>query len=151
MRGSTDSEPKASSMTSDRNITPDMKIGTATFLVGWELSELLAAEYGEKAVFSDEPLIGPGHTIPVAANDIASIRDVAARMLPSLLREIAHQLDELGLAPSSPEWSVEFDYLGHPTSGCGTYVGSGIRFDAMVNVRDRPAADDTPLGSELEM
>lgn len=44
---------------------------------------------------------------------------------------------------NAPGWSVKFDYYGHPVFGRGEYVGRGVRFDAMVKVRDCRAATDT--------
>lgn len=130
-------------MTSDRTLAPDTKVETATFLVGWELCERLAAEYGDRAVFSDDSLTLVGLTLFVPLDNTTSVRDVVARIFPPLRREIAGQLDELRLPTTSLAWSVEFDYQGHPVAGCGVCVDRGILFEAMVKVRDRSAIDPT--------
>ncbi len=115
---------------------PCAQNGNAVFAVGWALSELLAAEYGEKAVLPDDDLClsMPGHTVFVPADDIDSAAEIAARMLPVLRREVARQVDELSATRSCSDWIVEFDYEGYPLPSRDEHMPGGIRFDAMVRV-----------------
>lgn len=111
-------------------ITPDLSAGEASFLLGWALNELLAAEYDGRVHFPFDDthrLTEPGHTIHIPMG--TAIEHVGT-MLPTLRAEITSQIPD-----ASDDWYIQLDYWAHAMSGDSERISDGLRFDVVVQVR----------------
>lgn len=131
-------------MTSYRPIRPNDYVSDVTVEIGLALRERLHEKFPGRVRtrLRDNPLTTvPGHTIFVSsAESCASATapstavEASERILPTILRELRHQLEEAGLEEGSQRWSVAYTWDGHGLFDDGQLVEQGFRFDAYVEV-----------------
>ncbi|MFJ2543032.1 hypothetical protein [Microbacterium sp. NPDC087589] len=122
-------------------VHPDDFVSDITVEIGLAVRDRLAQRFPgrlRKRV-RDSPLTTiPGHTIFVPSSEsftaACTIESACDQMLPILLRDLRHQLDDARISEASATWSLAFTWDGHGLFDDGQFVRDGYRFDAYLQV-----------------